>query len=235
MGERRHGRNFRTSAGSAHSPRPEAVRLRDREIAAVSDAFKTTELQDLVDRIRTGDRRAADDLITRSAERLEALARKMLRDFPVVRRWEETGDVLQNALQRLLNTLRQVRPDSVAGFFQLAARAVRQELLDLARRYTGPLSPAAHHESLTDSSAGSPPHQAATPAEVRNLERWAAFHEAVGRLPDADRELIELGFYQGLSKEEIARLIGVDQRTVRRRWNRATRKIATELGDEIPS
>jgi RNA polymerase sigma-70 factor (ECF subfamily) len=201
----------------------------------VNESFKTTELQDLVDRIRTGDRRAADDLITRSAERLEALARKMLRDFPVVRRWEETGDVLQNALQRLLNTLRQVRPDSVAGFFQLAARAVRRELLDLARRYAGPQSPAAHHESLPDSSSGPPLNQFAAPAEVRNLERWAAFHEAVGRLPDAERELIELGFYQGLSKGEIARLTGVDERTVRRRWRGATRKIADELGDDIPS
>jgi len=202
----------------------------------VSESFKTTELQDLVDRIRTGDRRAADDLITRSAERLEALARKMLRDFPAVRRWEETGDVLQNALQRLLNTLRQVRPDSVAGFFQLAARAVRHELLDLARRYAGPRSPAAHHESLPDGSSGnSPLNHFAAPAEARNLERWAAFHEAVGRLPDADRELIELGFYQGLSKEEIARLLGVDERTVRRRWRGATRKIADELGDDIPS
>jgi RNA polymerase sigma factor (sigma-70 family) len=201
----------------------------------VSESFKTTELQDLVDRIRSGDRRAADDLITRSAERLEALARKMLRDFPAVRRWEETGDVLQNALQRLLRTLREVRPDSVAGFFQLAARAVRHELLDLARRYTGPLSSAANHESLPDALAGSPLNQFAAPAEVRNLERWAAFHEVVGRLPDPDRELIELGFYQGLSKGEIAKLIGVDERTVRRRWRGATRKIADELGDDIPS
>jgi RNA polymerase sigma factor (sigma-70 family) len=201
----------------------------------VSDSFKTTELQDLVDRIRTGDRSAADDLITRSAERLEALARKMLRDFPVVRRWEETGDVLQNALQRLLKTLREVRPDSVAGFFLLAARAVRHELLDLARRYTGPLSTAAHHESLPDTPLGSALNQFAAPAEARNLERWAAFHEVVGRLADEDRELIELGFYQGLSKPDIARLIGVDERTVRRRWRSATRKIADELGDDIPS
>ena len=201
----------------------------------VNDSLKTTELQDLVDRIRAGDRRAADALITRSARRLEALARKMLRDFPAVRRWEQTGDVLQNALQRLLQTLRDVRPDSVAGYFQLGARAIRRELLDLARRYAGPHNPAARHESLPESSGASNSPPAEPPAEVRNLERWAAFHEAVGRLPDEDRELLELGFYQGLSKDEIARLLGVDDRTVRRRWNRAVRRIADELGDEIPS
>jgi len=66
----------------------------------VGESLKTTELQDLVDRIQAGDRHAADALVRRSAERLENLARKMLRDFPAVRRWEQTGDVLQNSLDR---------------------------------------------------------------------------------------------------------------------------------------
>lgn len=200
----------------------------------MSEAFKTTELHDLVDRIQSGDRQAADDLIRRSAERLENLARKMLRDFPAVRRWEQTGDVLQNALARLLRTLREVTPDSVPGFFRLAAQAVRRELLDMARHYTGPHGLGTHHESLPD---GLPPqpHLAANPAEVRNLERWAAFHEAVERLPEEDRAVIELGFYEGLGKDEMARLLGADERTVRRWWNRATRRLVEVLGDEIPA
>ena len=90
----------------------------------MSESLKTTELHDLVDRIQAGDRQAADDLIRRSAERLENLARKMLRGFPDVRRWEETGDVFQTAITRLLRTLRDVTPDSVAGFFRLAAQAL---------------------------------------------------------------------------------------------------------------
>ena len=200
----------------------------------VSEALKTTELQDLVGRIQAGDREAANDLIRRSAERLEALARKMLKDFPAVRRWEQTGDVLQNALTRLLRTLRDVRPDSVAGFFRLAAQAMRRELLDLARHYAGPLSPAANHESLPDGPAGSPINGIMASDELRNLERWAAFHEAVERLPDEDRGMIELGFYEGLGKDEIARVLGVDERTVRRWWNRATRRLADQLGDEVP-
>ncbi|HJZ90186.1 MAG TPA: sigma-70 family RNA polymerase sigma factor [Gemmataceae bacterium] len=199
-----------------------------------NESLKTTELHDLIDRIQSGDRRAADDLIRRSAVRLEALARKMLTGFPAVRRWEQTDDVLQNALQRLLKTLRDVRPDSVAGFFRLAATAVRRELIDLARHYAGPTNPAAHHESLPDCSSGAPLNRMAAPEEIRNLERWAAFHEAVGRLADEDRELVELGYYEGLNKDEIARVLGVDERTVRRRWNRATRRIADQLGDDVP-
>ncbi len=199
-------------------------------------SLKTTELQDLVGRIQAGDRAAADLLIRRSAERLESLASKMLRNFPAVRRWEQTGDVLQNALQRLLRTLGQVQPDSVAGFFRLAAQAVGRELIVLARQYSGPLNPAANHESLPDPSSGPTPLNRFTATEdLRNLERWAAFHEAVGRLPEPDREMIELGYYEGLEKAEIARLLGVDERTVRRRWSRAARRLADDLGDEIPT
>src|SRR5438270_6045969 len=116
----------------------------------MSESLKTTELHDLVDRIQAGDRQAANDLVCRSAARLENLASKMLRDFPTVRRWEQTGDVLQNALGRLLNTLRDVTPNSVAGFFRLAAQSVRRELLDMARHYAGPMSVAANHDSLPD-------------------------------------------------------------------------------------
>ena len=200
----------------------------------MSESLKTTELHDLVDRIQAGDREAADALIRRSAERLEHLASKMLKGFPGVARWEQTGDVFNSAVARLLRTLGEVTPDSVAGFFSLAAQAVRRELLDLARHYSGATNPAAHHESLPDGPPAAS-HWSTRPKEVRNLERWAAFHEAVERLPADDRELFELGYYEGLAKEELARLYQVDEKTIRRRWNRATRRLAEALGDEIPT
>ena len=71
--------------------------------------------------------------------------------------------------------------------------------------------------------------------DTRNLERWAAFHEAVERLPDTDRELLELGYYEGLEKNEIADLLGVSVKTVGRRWDRIARRLADELGDEMPT
>jgi RNA polymerase sigma factor (sigma-70 family) len=200
----------------------------------VSESLKTTELHDLVDRIQAGDREAADALIRRSSARLEDLAHQMLKGFPRVGRWEETGDVFNSAAGRLLDTLREVTPDSVAGFFRLAAQAVRRQLLDMARHYSGAMNHAAHHDSVPDGPPATS-HWASRPKEVRNLERWAAFHEAVERLPEEDRELFELGYYEGLGKEEMARLLQVDEKTVRRRWNRATRRLAEALGDDIPA
>ena len=61
----------------------------------------TVRLCGFVQRWRDGDRAAADDLLRSLGGRLEHLARKMLREFPRVRHWAETGDILQGAVLRL--------------------------------------------------------------------------------------------------------------------------------------
>jgi RNA polymerase sigma-70 factor (ECF subfamily) len=101
------------------------------------ESLHTTQLHVLLDRLQSGDVAARDELIRRAGQRLESLARAMLRRFPGVRRWEETADVFQNAVLRLLRALQQVRPESTRAFFGLAAEQVRRELLDLARHYQG--------------------------------------------------------------------------------------------------
>jgi len=53
------------------------------------------ELEGIVARVRDGDDEAREELIQLSYERLKRLARKMLKQFPSVRRWEETDDVFQ--------------------------------------------------------------------------------------------------------------------------------------------
>src|SRR5436190_9755795 len=82
-----------------------------------------------------GDSAALDDCLRRASDRLRRLARQMLRDFPTVRRWADTDDVLQNTLIRLERVLRQWQPASDADFHQMAAPQMRRALLDLARFY----------------------------------------------------------------------------------------------------
>jgi RNA polymerase sigma-70 factor (ECF subfamily) len=183
----------------------------------------TTQLNNWVDRMRAGDTGARDELLRSVGNRLQRLARKMLRRFPIVQRWTETDDVLQNALLRLLRSLEDVRPGSVRDFFGLAAEQLRRELLDLARRFGGPQGFAAHHESrmLADASrasAASSPDQA---EGLDELEKWTAFHEAVARLPVEEREVVGLIFYHGWTQPTVAELLHVSERTVRRRWEAA--------------
>jgi len=58
----------------------------------------TTQIQRWLDLLQTGDEAARDALVRHSCDRLTRLTRKMLRGYPRLRRWEETDDVLQNAL-----------------------------------------------------------------------------------------------------------------------------------------
>ncbi len=69
---------------------------------------RTIEIQIRLDRLRGGDRGALDELLTAARDRLAQLARKMLKGYPGVARWEQTDDVAQNALIRLDRALHAV-------------------------------------------------------------------------------------------------------------------------------
>src|SRR5436189_5752012 len=108
---------------------------------------QTQQIQGWIDRLRAGDESARSALIECACERLNRLTRKMLRGFPGVKRWEQTDDVLQNAALRLYRGLADLRPETPADFFRLAALNIRRELLDLARHYYGPQGEGPHHAS----------------------------------------------------------------------------------------
>jgi RNA polymerase sigma-70 factor (ECF subfamily) len=183
-------------------------------------SLHTTQLRRWVQRIRAGDLAAREEMLRAVQDRLERLARKMLRRFPAVRRWEESGDLLQNAVLRLLRALEAVEPTSVRNFFGLAAEQMRRELLDLARRYQsrricGPSHAAGPDDSDSGAAAPDPPAPAEDPED---LEKWAAFHEAVGRFPVEQREVVDLIYYHGWRQAEVAEHLGISRRTVQRYW-----------------
>src|SRR5256885_9614190 len=51
--------------------------------------------------------------------------------------------------------------------------------------------------------------------------QWTELHEQIGALPDEEREVVGLLFYQGLSQAETAEVLGISLRTVQRRWHDA--------------
>jgi RNA polymerase sigma-70 factor (ECF subfamily) len=186
-------------------------------------------LEECLVRMRAGDAAARDQLLQHCGDRFERLARHMLRSFPSVRRWEETGDVLQNSMLRLLTALDSVQPDSVRHFLALAATQIRRELIDLARRYQGPQSPAAHHASWGDrresSTQANPAEGADVTYEPGRLAEWCELHEQIAALPMEEREVCELLWYQGLTQTETAGLLEVSERTVKRRWQAVRLKL----------
>lgn len=191
----------------------------------------TLHLHHWVERLHAGDLIAGNELLHAVGGRLEWLARKMLRGRPAVRRWVDTDDVLQNALLRLLQALRIVRPDSMRAFYGLAAEEIRRELLDLARRFYGPwgvgANYAGHEEVRRNPAALDPP----APEEQDELERWCAFHEEVAGLPAEEREVVGLIFYHGWKQAEVARLFQIHVRTVQRRWSSALATLHRRLSE----
>jgi RNA polymerase sigma-70 factor (ECF subfamily) len=144
----------------------------------------------------------------------------MLAGFPGVRVREQVEDVLQNALIRLTRALRQEVPPSVKDFFGLAARHLRRELLDLAR---------GHARRPTAPLAKEPPERAGD--DSAELDRWAALHEAAGRLPAELREVFSYTFDHGWTQDQIAELLGISERQVRRRWVEACLRLKAAVGD----
>ena len=204
-------------------------------------ASQTIIIQGCLDRIRAGDESARQDLLQCVCGRLERLTRKMLGSWPRVHRWEETGDVMQNSLVRLSRSLVEAKPARAVDFFRLAALHIRRELCDLAKHYYGPRGIGASHATVawkppcdsqsTDSTAWEPLGAEEDPA---NLAAWAEFHDQVERLPEEDREVFDLLWYQELSQAVAAELLGVSERTVKRRWAAARLRLHKVLGEILP-
>lgn len=198
-------------------------------------SLDSVQLQRCLDRWREGDRQAADELLHAAGLRLELLARKMLRQFPNVRRWADTGDVLQNALIRLLRSLQSVQPETTRDFLNFAAVHIRRELLDLARHFDSQKHLLGRKPTDQVGAAGADlARHADTPETPDELELWRRFHEAVEQLPVEEREVVSLTFYHGRNKAEIGDLLGVNERTVRRRWTAACAHLIEMLGGQLP-
>jgi RNA polymerase sigma-70 factor (ECF subfamily) len=195
------------------------------------------QIQGWLARLQAGDAAARDALLGCAAERLRQLAQRMLQTYPRLRRWEQTDDVLQNAMLRLYRTLSDVPPPTARDFLRLAALNIRRELLDLTRHYYGPQGHGAKHATIDPDDSAAALHEPAAQAscDAGGLAAWSDFHEQVGRLPDEEREAFDLIWYQGLSQAEAAELLGVHERTVKRRWQSARLKLHEALGGELPS
>lgn len=197
------------------------------------------QLQRLLDAGQEGVEAAYDVLLGHAAERLRRLARRMLRGWPDVRRWEATDDLLQNSLLRLHRCLTQVRPDSVADFFRLATVQIRRELLDLAKRHRGPESMGANHHTdahgiAADDEDGPLRRQDDGAEEPMTLEDWTAFHEAVEALPPEEQAVVNLLWYEDMTQDQTAAVLGISLRTVKRRWQAARVRLFQALEGSSP-
>jgi RNA polymerase sigma factor (TIGR02999 family) len=113
-----------------------------------------------------------------------------------------------------------------AHFFGTAARAMRQVLVEFARRRNA-AKRGGGNRPVTLSDA-----QASLQVEIDSI---LALDQALGQLDKIDarlRQVVELRFFAGLPSPEIAQLLGVTARTVERDWLKAKLILLREMSDE---
>jgi RNA polymerase sigma-70 factor (ECF subfamily) len=137
----------------------------------------------------------------------------------------ETDELLGDVAAGLLKALQTVRPQTVRQFFALATQHMRCQLNDLARRLDQQAAAA-----LTETEVAAP-HASSASGLSPDGRRMLG---AIESLPEDEREVIDLVGIQGLKHAEAATVVGVSEKTVQRRLNRARLLLAQQLADFRP-
>jgi RNA polymerase sigma-70 factor (ECF subfamily) len=199
----------------------------------------TSQVQYWIDRMNAGDPSAREQLIAATCSRLMRLTGKIKGSFPEVGRWEQTDDVFQNAALRLCRAMESVQLTDARHFFRLAAVQIRRELIDLTRHYRGPQGLGARHVSEgragEDASRPAPAYERTDGTrDPQRVAEWSEFHEQIEALPEPQREVFDLIWYHGLSQEDVAQLMQISTRSVKRLWREARLALHAACCGEVP-
>lgn len=181
----------------------------------------TQAITELLDAVRAGERGSLDRLFALVYDELRAQAHRHLAAAGRARTLNTTALVHEAYLK--LIACEQPAWEHRRHFFCVAARAMRQIIVDRARRHL-----AQKREGRLDR----------VDLDERNLavdaqaEQLFALDAALAKLDTLDARLgqiVELRFFAGLSVEDTARMLDVSDRTVKRDWRVARAFLHQEL------
>ncbi len=166
------------------------------------------------------------ELLGRAAKRLEFLCATMLhQDYPRLIGAPinlQSDELLGALIERLMKAMRETRPPTVRQFFGLANQHIRWELNDLARRLE-------ERETIERLSGDNVPAPVSSGSELSlNARRML---DAIEGLPEDQREVFSLVRIQGMSQTEVAALLGVTAKTIKRRLDRSLILLTSALAD----
>jgi RNA polymerase sigma-70 factor (ECF subfamily) len=193
----------------------------------------TLRVQQGLDRLAQGDEQARKELLEHGLRRLKLLAARMLRAYPQWNRPEEVDDLFQQAMLRLWESLETLRPKTSQHFFRLAAMQMRWALLDLLRRSKADGRPLPLSISNNASDAHLEPFD--TTHVPDQLLFWTDFHNAVEQLPEREKAVVDLIWYHGASRTEVATELGVSTRQVLNYWQSGKRMLRRKLKEHFAS
>ena len=182
-----------------------------------------------------GDRDAAEKLLPLVYEELRALAASRLARTPPGNTLQATA-LVNEAYLRLVGEKPGQDPgwDSRAHFFGAAARAMRDILVEQARRKAGPKAGGGRKRLDAEGIDLAAPSIAAPEPDMLALD--AALNK-LEREDPRKAEVVMLKYFAGLSHEQIAAALGCSLPTVARDWRFARTWLQDEMrtaGEALP-
>jgi RNA polymerase sigma factor (TIGR02999 family) len=179
------------------------------------------ELTRLLAAVRAGEPGALDRVVTATYRELHSLAQQRLSQSPAVTLLDTTS-LVHECYLRLVN-VGELHVTDRAHFMGYAARAMRSIVVDLLRRRLADRRGNGERNlTLGTNISGGPS------GSEQVLEIDAALEE----LAKLDRRLVgvvELKYFAGLTNDEIAATLCVNERTIRRDWDKARVLLRREL------
>ena len=165
--------------------------------------------QVLVERFRNGDREAFTTLMVRYQRPIYNAA------FWIVRSAEDARDIAQSVFLRVAERLDEF--DGSHKFFSWIYRIAVNESLNLLRRNG--------HEEPLDDEIELPGGSDDPESQARDAERSRHIQRALLTMSAMDRTVIVLRHFSECSYQEIARVLDVDEKTVKSRLFEARRRL----------
>lgn len=185
---------------------------------------KRSEITDLLIAHRDGDREAFQRLVPLVYEDLRRIARRQLRRVGSGGTLNTTA-LVHEAYLKLVDQTR-IAVNDRGHFYALAARAMRQIIIDHARK-----------RSAAKRGGGKRPVSLdkVQVAVVEQAEMLIAIDDALDRLSGLNERLtrvFECRYFAGLSEKETAEALSLSLRTVQRDWMKGKAWLRRELATE---
>jgi RNA polymerase sigma factor (TIGR02999 family) len=191
-------------------------------VVAAESMQAPEQLTDLLNAARSGDSDAAQAAYELVYAELKRWAAQSLRRLPTGATLTPTALVHEVYVRFSEHTAKPLRDRG--HFFALAARAMRQILIDHARK---------RGSRKRGGDAASTDLDSALNLRSDDLSRALEIDDALRTLESRDTDLaklVEWHFFAGLNFQEIAEATGRHERTVRRDWELARAFLRRELG-----
>jgi RNA polymerase sigma factor (TIGR02999 family) len=189
-----------------------------RERGAAAHGLESSELAAVLE-----NRRALDDLFSATYEELRRLASTVRRDDPSA---TLTPTALVNEAWLKLADSPELASVSRLHFKRIAARAMRQVLIEAARRRKAHKRGGASAVVTFDDALAVPAGSDATADELIALDRAL---EELARVQPRQALMVESRFFGGLDVTETALLLDVSEATILRDWRAAKAWLAHAL------